>query len=100
MFPTQDDTTLFAAKRGDVALSAVAIPDRYLTMDGVDFGDRYPIPHARSMALGMRTMVDAIRDVWIDVQPDFEQAWAVARILEAARRSVVEQGWVRLEAVV
>jgi predicted dehydrogenase len=100
MFPTQDDTTLFAAKRGDFAMTAVAIPDRCLTMDGVDFGDRYPLPHARSMALGMRTMVDAIRDVWVDVQPDFEQAWAVARILEAARRSVAEHGWVRLDEVV
>ena len=100
MFPTQDDTTLFAAKRGDFALTAVAIPDRYLTMDGVDFGDCSPLPHARSMALGMRTMVDAIRDVWTDAQPDFEQAWAVARILEAARRSVAEHRWVRLDEVV
>jgi predicted dehydrogenase len=48
----------------------------------------------------MRTMVDAIRDVWTDAQPDFEQAWAVSRILEAARRSVVEHGWVGLDAVV
>jgi predicted dehydrogenase len=100
LFPTQDDTTLFAAKRGDFALAAVPIPDRYATLHGVDFGDRYPLPHARSMALGMRTMVDAIRDVWTDAQPDFEQAWAVSRILEAARRSVVEHGWVGLDAVV
>jgi predicted dehydrogenase len=99
MFPTQDDTKLFAAKRGDFVLTAVTIPERYETLDGVDFGDSYPLPHARSMALGMRTMVDAIRGTSNAVQPDFEQAWAVARILEAARRSVAEHGWVRLDTV-
>ncbi|MDB5968724.1 MAG: oxidoreductase [Hydrocarboniphaga sp.] len=99
-FPTQDDTILSAAKRGDFALAPVAIPERCGSMDGVDFGDRYPLPHARSMALAMRTMVDAIRGVSTPVQPDFEQAWAVARILEAARRSAAQQEWVRLDAVV
>jgi predicted dehydrogenase len=100
LFPTQDDTTLFAAKGGDLALAALPIPDRYATMRGVDFGDGCPLPHARSMALGMRTMVDAIRDAWIPAEPDFEQAWAVARILEAVRRSVADQSWVRLDTVV
>jgi predicted dehydrogenase len=99
-FPTQDDTSLFAARRGDFALAAVAIPERCGSMDGVDFGNSYPLPHARSMALAMRTMVDAIRGVPTPVQPDFEQAWAVSRILEAARRSAAQQGWVKLDTVV
>lgn len=100
LFPTRDDTTLFAAKRGDLALSPVAVPERYGTMAGVDFGDRHPLPHARSMALGMRCMVDAIRDIWTPAELDFEQAWTVARILEAARRSVAEHAWIKLNTVV
>jgi predicted dehydrogenase len=51
------------------------------------------------MALSMSRMTRAIRGDG-PASPDFDQAWLVERILEAARRSSAERRWVKVEEIV
>jgi predicted dehydrogenase len=50
------------------------------------------------MALSMSAMVDAIGEGG-PAKPDFEQAWQVERVLEAARRSSTERRWVQIDEI-
>jgi predicted dehydrogenase len=97
-FPTSRDSVLHAGTLERGAMEKVEIPERFLrTPDvGVDFNvDVQPV---YPMALSMNRMIQTIRGAG-PARPDFDQAWAVERALEAARRSVAERRWVRLEEV-
>jgi predicted dehydrogenase len=50
------------------------------------------------MALSMQRMAQAIRGEG-SAAPDFAQAFTVERVLEAARRSMVERRWVRINEI-
>jgi predicted dehydrogenase len=98
-FPTSRDTTLHAGTLEGGQLEAVPIPRRLLETSDIGIGaDVEPQP-AYPMALSMNRMVRAIRGEGT-ASPDFEQAWQVERVLEAARRSSAERKWVRLAEIV
>jgi predicted dehydrogenase len=97
-FPTSRDTTLHAGTLSGGHMEKVDIPDRLLRSAelGVDFAsDPQPV---FPMALSMSRMVQSIRGAGT-ASPDFEQAWAVECALEAARRSMEERRWVRLDEI-
>jgi predicted dehydrogenase len=98
-FPTSRQTTLQAGTLDSGTLSNIAIPERLLRAEGISIdADVDPQP-AFPMALSMNRMVRAIRGDGA-ASPDFEQAWMVERVLEAARRSAAERRWVRIEEIV
>ena len=97
-FPTSRDTTLQAGSLGG-SLQPVDIPARFT--DTPDIGitaDVDPQP-AYPMALSMRRMIDAICGGG-PAAPDFDQAWKVEQVLEAARRSSAERRWIRPQDIV
>jgi len=97
-FPTSRDTTLLAGTLAGGRLETVQIPQRLLETSEIAVGaDVEPQP-AYPMALSMNRMVQAIRGGG-PASPDFEQAWLVERVLEAARRSSAEKRWVRIEEI-
>jgi predicted dehydrogenase len=97
-FPTGRDTTLLAGALGDKRLEKVSIPQRLLRTPDVTVAfDVDPQP-VYPMALSMHRMVQAIGGAG-SARPDFDQAWAVERVLEAARRSTEERRWIRLKEI-
>ena len=98
-FPTSRDTTLHAGTLGG-AFERVALPERLLKTPEVGIDADTEPNAAHPMALSMQHMVTAIRDGRIAAAPDFEQAWQVERVLEAARRSSGEKRWVRIDEIV
>lgn len=97
-FPTSRDTTLLAGTLAGGRLETVQMPQRLLETSEIAIGaDVEPQP-AYPMALSMNRMVQAIRGEG-PASPDFEQAWLVEQVLEAARRSSVERRWVRITEV-
>lgn len=97
-FPTSRDSVLRAGTLESGRMETVEIPERLLSSADVrvDFAAE-PAP-VYPMALSMSRMVQNIRGVGT-ARPDFEQAWVVECVLEAARRSAEERRWVRLEEV-
>jgi len=94
-FPTSRDTTLHAGTLAAGRLEKVDMPQRLLETAEVGIGaDVEPQP-AYPMALSMSRMARAIRGDG-PASPDFEQAWRVEQVLEAARRSSSERRWVRI----
>ena len=97
-FPTSRDTVLQAGTLDDKRVEQIRIPQRLLQTPDVAVGfDVDPQP-VYPMALSMHQMTEAIRGKG-RARPDFDQAWAVERVLEAARRSSEERRWLRLEEV-
>lgn len=97
-FPTSRDTTLLAGTLSGGRLEAVQMPQRLLETSEITIGAKVEPQPAYPMALSMNRMVQAIRGEG-PASPDFEQAWLVERILEAARRSSAEKRWVRIAEV-
>jgi predicted dehydrogenase len=97
-FPTSRDTVLRAGRLGG-ALETVEIPEPLLQTPEIGLTAQAPMPPAHPMALSMNRMVEAIRGHGA-AAPDFDQAWMVERILEAARRSAEARRWVRLAEIV
>jgi predicted dehydrogenase len=108
-FPTNRETTLHAGAMGDDRmkdrLQRVDIAERYWRTPEVLLDGDAPVAPSYPMAISMQRMVAAIRDQrGVHGQhghpaPDFEQAWMVERVLEAAHRSAAEQRWVRLSEI-
>jgi predicted dehydrogenase len=97
-FPTGRDTTLHAGTLDGGSMTRVEIPERLLRTPevNVDFaGEPQPV---YPMALSMNQMIKAIRGKG-RARPDFEQAWAVERALEAVRRSSEERRWVKIDEI-
>jgi predicted dehydrogenase len=97
-FPTSRDSVLRAGTLAGGQMEKIEIPERLLRSAdvGVDFAaDPAPV---YPMALSMNRMVQSIRGVG-SARPDFEQAWVVECVLEAARRSAEERRWVHVEEV-
>jgi predicted dehydrogenase len=98
-FPTSRDTTLHTGTLRGARFEQLAIPERLLrTTELTTTFDAEPQP-VYPMALSMHRMLEAIRGQ-ASAAPDFDQAWGVERVLEAARRSVQDRRWVRLEEIV
>jgi predicted dehydrogenase len=79
-------------------MAKIDSPERLLRTPevNVDFAvDPQPV---YPMALSMNQMVQNIRGKG-RAHPDFEQAWAVERVLEAVRRSAEERRWVKIEEI-
>lgn len=96
-FPTSRDTTLHAGKLGG-AWERIQLPERLLKTPEVGLDADAAIQPAHGMALSMNAMARAIRGEG-RARPDFEQAWAVERALEAVRRSSEARRWVRLDEI-
>jgi predicted dehydrogenase len=96
-FPTSRDTVLQAGRLG-ATLDTLEIPERLRKAPEVGLTADTPMPPAYPMALSMHRMVEAIRGSG-RAAPDFEQAWNVERVLEAARRSVAERRWLPLREI-
>lgn len=97
-FPTSTDTTIHAGVVGSKTVEPVEIAPELMQPPGVGVGtDVFP-PAAHGMAISMHNMVEAIRGNAV-AAPDFAQAWAVERVLEAARRSSEGRRWVRLDEI-
>ena len=97
-FPTSRDTTLHAGTLESGQMEKVDIPERLLrTPDiGVDYSiDPQPV---YPMGLSMNRMIQSIRGGG-PAKPDFDQAFAVECVLEAARRSAEERRWVSLKEI-
>jgi len=99
-FPTALDTTLFAGSAGATQLQQVEIPQRLLSDTRIKIGADFPVPPSFPMALSMQRMVAAIQGNEQPAAPNFDQAWAVERILEAARIASLEKRWVSLDDII
>jgi predicted dehydrogenase len=97
-FPTSRDTTLHAGTLGEAGLHPVEIPERLLRAPEVTIDAAADPQPAYPMALSMQRMAQAIRGEG-SAAPDFAQAFTVERVLEAARRSMVERRWVRINEI-
>jgi predicted dehydrogenase len=97
-FPTSRDTTLLAGTLAGGRLDAVQMPQRLLETSEITIGAEVEPQPAYPMALSMNRMVQAIRGEG-SASPDFEQAWLVERVLEAASHSSAEKRWVRIAEV-
>ncbi len=97
-FPTSRDTTLHAGALGGTGMEKIEIPQRLLKTPEVGIDSEGEPNASHPMALSMHRMVQAIRGDGV-AAPDFNQAWQVERILEAARRSAEERRWVRIEEI-
>jgi predicted dehydrogenase len=97
-FPTSRDTTLHAGTLASGRLEPVHIPQQLLATPDVSVGADVDPQPVYPMALSMNRMVQAIRAKG-SVAPDLEQAWLVERVLEAARRSVTERCWMKVEQI-
>jgi predicted dehydrogenase len=97
-FPTSRDTTLHAGTLASNHLEPVDIPQRLLACDRIGLDSEAEPQPAYPMALSMSAMVDAIGESG-PAKPDFEQAWQVERVLEAARRSSSERRWVQIDEI-
>lgn len=99
-FPTSRDTTLHAGALGGAPFGPVTIAERLLKTPEVALDSESEPNASHPMALSMQRMVEAIRGSSESASPDFEQAWQVERVLEAARRSASERRWVKLDEIV
>jgi predicted dehydrogenase len=97
-FPTSVDTMLQAGILGSRALEQVAIPDHLMNPPEIAIRADVQPQAVHGMAISMHRMKEAIEGHGVAV-PDFDQAWAVERVLEAARRSSAERRWVRLDEI-
>jgi predicted dehydrogenase len=97
-FPTARDTTLHAGTLASGRLDEVRIPQRLLESPDIGIDASVEPQPAYPMALSMSRMVQAIRGSG-SASPDFEQAWTVERILEAAQRSSSARRWVRVDEI-
>lgn len=97
-FPTSTDTVLHAGALGSRTLEPIAIPNEMLRPEGICIGPEIQPQAAHGMAISMRNMRDAIHGT-AAAAPDFAQAWAVERTLEAARRSSQQRCWVALDDI-
>ena len=96
-FPTSRDTTLHAGSLGG-SLQKIDIPARLTETPGLGItADVEPQP-SYPMALSMNRMIAAIRGDG-QASPDFDQAWMVERVLEAARLSSLERRSVQLKEI-
>jgi predicted dehydrogenase len=96
-FPTSRDTTLHAGSLGG-SLQKIDVPARLTETPGLGItADVEPQP-AYPMALSMNRMIAAIRGNG-QASPDFDQAWMVERVLEAARLSSLERRSVQLKEI-
>lgn len=91
-FPAGPEVRLHAAQNGAVP-AEVAIPDAMRQPRGVTFAE--PPLHVQSYDIAgvMADFIEAIRGNGA-VQPDFERAFHVEVVLEAARISISEKRWV------
>jgi predicted dehydrogenase len=96
-FPTSRDTTLHAGTLGG-GMEKIEMPERLLSTREVRIDAGCEPNASHPMALSMLRMVEAIRGR-ATASPDFEQAWTVERLLEAARRSSAERRWVQIEEI-
>jgi predicted dehydrogenase len=97
-FPTGRDTILRFGALGGAGLEPMEIPERLMREPGIALSARDDPQPSFPMALSVRRMLAAIAGEGA-ASPDFEQAWAVERALEAARRSSSERRWVRLREI-
>ena len=97
-FPTPRGTSLRAGRLGDAGVDQIEIPDRLFKDESVGIDADVAMPPAYAMALAMQSMVAEISGQG-KASPCFEQAWAVERLQEAARRSSAEERWVRLQEI-
>jgi len=97
-FPTSRDTTLHFGAIGGAGLEKIEPPVTMLRSPDVGITADYEPQASHGMALSMKCMVESIRGQGA-AKPDFEQAWTVERVLEAARRSSEQRRWVRLEEI-
>ena len=97
-FPTTTETTLKAGAVGTDSLELVEMPERLVRPDNISVGPEVQPEAAHGMAMSMQNMVEAIQ-TGAPAAPDFGQAWAVERLLEAARLSSMERRWVRIDDV-
>jgi len=97
-FPTSKETVLEAGRLGTAPMERILIPEPFLNTPEVGMTADTPMPASHPMALSMNRMVEAISGRG-SASPDFAQAWAVERALEAARRSALNRCWVRLDAI-
>jgi predicted dehydrogenase len=97
-FPTSGESVLRAASLGG-KLETLPIPERLQKTSGIGIDWQFPVPPAYPMALSMQRMIEAIT-TGAKAAPDFDQAWAVERVLEAARLSNEQRCWVRPDRVV
>lgn len=97
-FPTSRDTTLHAGTLASGRLEQIHMPQRLIAIPDVAVGAEVEPQPVCPMALSMNRMVQAIRGEG-SVAPDFEQAWLVERVLEAAQRSSTERRWVRIDEI-
>ncbi|MFT4047878.1 MAG: Gfo/Idh/MocA family oxidoreductase [Solimonas sp.] len=98
-FPASRDTTLHAGAIGGAPFGPVTVPARLRQTPEVALDADCEPNASHPMALSMQRMVAAIRGEG-RAAPDFEQAWQVERVLEAARCSSEERRWVRLDEIV
>jgi predicted dehydrogenase len=97
-FPTSRDTTLHAAKIGSTILEPVEIPSMFLDTPETGLNANAEPQASHPMSLAMLSMKHAI-DGNGKAAPDFDQAWTVERILEAARQSAERRTWVEMSDI-
>lgn len=98
-FPQHLATRLFASDADALRMEEVQLPaDLRCLPNGSPLSTVSGAPESASMAWAFHDMLRAIREGG-SCRPDFEQAWAVERILEAARRSQLSRAWVDLADV-
>jgi predicted dehydrogenase len=97
-FPTAQDCMLAGAHTGE-PLAPIILPVDFFAAPGLGLDvNAYPAP-VFPMAHSMQAMVAAIHGDTEATGPDFARAFAVERVIEAMRRSGVEQRWVRIDEI-
>jgi predicted dehydrogenase len=97
-FPTSLDTALHAGSLGSRGLEQVAIRDHSMNPPEISIRSDAQPQASHGMAISMLNMKKAIQGNGA-AAPDFDQAWAVERVLDAARRSSEERRWVHLNEI-
>ena len=96
-FPTSRGTRLFRGQDGG-RLEPREIPEDFVNPAGVRFATDPGPPQAHDIAAAMQAMVGAIRGDGAAL-PDFEAAYHVEAVLEAARRAIDGCCWVDVAGV-
>lgn len=94
LFPTSRDVRLFAA-RDARPFEPLDTPHE----EAPPVADSAP-PQATDIARLLKDFVGAVRGSGEPVQPDFERAFHVEAVLEAARLAIAQDRWVALEEIV
>jgi predicted dehydrogenase len=88
---------LWTARVGDKELTLQVTDERHRDMRGLNLGDDPEQPRRYPLAAMCAGMAQAVREgTSMHAHPDFDEAFAVMRVVETAYRSAEAGGWVKV----